>query len=140
MARSDPAQRERGARAMAQSDPGDAGQGGMANPPILLLLAVLVAFFLWSRRRRRIQEERFQAMRRHETVTHAEESARDVAHIMRQAAPREAAEAAATGGLASAARVPVQPAATLAAEPRSDLSSENGAAEIEVAEHELLGT
>ncbi|MBL8128166.1 MAG: hypothetical protein JNM64_11050, partial [Chloroflexia bacterium] len=86
---------------------------------------------------RRIQEERFREQRRQETVTHAEESARNVAHIMRQAPTRARAEAAAAEGLAAAARMPEQPAAAM---PEPDLSSDNGAAEIEMAEHELLGT
>lgn len=123
-------------RVFAQADATESPQGGIANPMTFLLLAILAIVFWWSMRRRRIQEERFREQRRQETVTHAEESARNVAHIMRQAPTRARAEAAAAEGLAAAARVPEQPAAT----PEPDLSSDNGAAEIEMAEHELLGT
>lgn len=124
-------------RVFAQADATESPQGGIANPMTFLLLAILAIVFWWSMRRRRIQEERFREQRRQETVTHAEESARNVAHIMRQAPTRARAEAAAAEGLAAAARVPEQPAAAM---PEPDLSSDNGAAEIEMAEHELLGT
>ncbi len=124
-------------RVFAQADATESPQGGIANPMTFLLLAILAIVFWWSMRRRRIQEERFREQRRQETVTHAEESARNVAHIMRQAPTRARAEAAAAEGLAAAARMPEQPAAAM---PEPDLSSDNGAAEIEMAEHELLGT
>lgn len=131
---SDQAPRRR--RLFVQADASESPQGGLANPMAFLLLAILAAFFWWSMRRRRMQEERFREQRREETVTHAEESARNVAHIMRQAPTRASAEAAATEGLAAAARMPEQPAATM---PEPDLGSDNGAAEIEIAEREMLG-
>lgn len=134
---SDQAPRRR--RLFAQADTPESPQGGIANPMTFLLLAILAVFFWLSMRRRRVQQERFLEQRRQETVTHAEESARNVAHIMRQAPTRASAEAAATEGLAAAARMPEQPtAATPELEP--DLSSENGTAEIEIAEREMLGT
>lgn len=127
-------------RLFAQSGTPESPQGGIANPMTFLLLAILAVFFWWSMRRRRAQEERFREQRRQETITHAEESARNIAHIMRQAPTRASAEAAATEGLASAARIPEQPAVedSLAA-PGPDLGSDNGAAEIEIAEREMLG-
>lgn len=124
-------------RLFAQSDTQGSPQGGIASPMTFLLLAILAAFFWWSMRRRRAQEERFRELRQQETVAHAEESARNVAHIMRQAPTRASAEAAASEGLASAARVPAQPVAA-EPEPGFDLTSENGAAEIEIAEREML--
>jgi hypothetical protein len=132
---SDQASRRR--RLFVQADPSGSPQGGIANPMTFLLLAILAIFFWWSMRRRRMQEERFREQRREETVTHAEESARNVAHIMRQAPTRATAEAAATEGLAAAARVPERPAAATS-EP--DLSSDNGAAETEIAEREMVGS
>lgn len=123
----------------AQTDAPESPQGGIANPMTFLLLAILAAFFWWSMRRRRLQDERFREQRRQETVTHAEESARDVAHIMRQAPTRASAEAAASEGLASAARVPAQP--TIApAQFDIDLGSDNGTAEVEVSDRELPGS
>ena len=124
-------------RLFAQADTAESPQGGIANPMTFLLLAILAIFFWWSMRRRRMQEERFREQRREETVTHAEESARNVAHIMRQAPTRASAEAAATEGLAAAARMPERPAAAMS-EP--DLSSDNGAAEIEMVEREMVGS
>lgn len=136
---SDQAPRRR--RFFAQADTPEPPQGGIASPMTFLLLAILAAFFWWSMRRRRVQEERFREMRRQETVTHAEESARNVAHIMRQAPTRASAEAAASEGLASAARVPAVPRiAEAEAQPGPDIGSENGAAEIEIAEREMLGS
>ena len=126
-------------RLFAQADTPESPQGGIANPMTFLLLAILAAFFWWSMRRRRMQEERFREQRRQETVTHAEESARNIAHIMRQAPTRASAEAAATEGLAAAARVPEQPETTIP-EPEPDLTSDNGTAEIEIAEREMLGS
>ncbi|MDQ2654740.1 MAG: hypothetical protein M3Z20_17030 [Chloroflexota bacterium] len=133
---SDQAPRRR--RLFAQADTPESPQGGIANPMTFLLLAILAAFFWWSMRRRRMQEERFREQRRQETVTHAEESARNIAHIMRQAPTRASAEAAAAEGLAAAARVPEQPV-TAMPEPGPDLTSDNGTAEIEIAEREMLG-
>ena len=97
---SDQAPRRR--RLFAQADTPESPQGGIANPMTFLLLAILAVFFWWSMRRRRAQQERFLEQRRQETVTHAEESARNVAHIMRQAPTRASAEAAASEGLAAA--------------------------------------
>lgn len=133
---SDEAPRRR--RLFAQADTAEPPQGGIASPVTFILLGILALFFLWSMRRRRVQEERFREQRRLETVTNAEESARNIAHIMRQAPTRASVEAAATEGLAAAARVPVQPAP---GDPEPALqSSENGAAEIEVAEREMLSS
>jgi hypothetical protein len=88
-----------------QTEDAPAGPGGF-NPTTLLLLIVAAAFFWWSMRRRRVVEERLREQRRQETVTHAQESAQNVANIMR-AGPRPGeAAAAATEGLASAARMP----------------------------------
>jgi hypothetical protein len=127
-------------RFFAQADTPEPSGGGIANPMTFLLLAILAVFFWWSMRRRRAQEERFREQRRQETVTHAEESARNIAHIMRQAPTRASAEAAAAEGLASAARIPEQPVVEGAAsEPVTDLGSDNGTAEIEIAEREMLG-
>lgn len=134
---SDQAPRRR--RLFAQAESAEPGPGGIASPMTFLLLVILAVFFWLSMRRRRVQEERFREQRRQETVTNAEESARNVAHIMRQAPTRATAEAAATEGLAAAARVPAEPA-THDAEPVPDLGSENGTAEIEIAERELLSS
>jgi hypothetical protein len=134
---SDQAPRRR--RLFAQADTPESPQGGIANPMTFLLLAILAAFFWWSMRRRRMQEERFREQRRQETVTHAEESARNIAHIMRQAPTRASAEAAATEGLAAAARIPEQPV-TAMPETEPDLTNDNGTAEIELAEREMLGS
>lgn len=122
-----------------QSDAQEAPQPGVANPMTFLLLVLLAAFFWWSMRRRRAQEERFRELRRQETVTHAEESARNIAHIMRQAPTRASAEAAASEGLAAAARVPARPEAK-EPNPAHDLTVENGTAEIDIAEEEVLGS
>jgi hypothetical protein len=134
---SDQAPRRR--RLFAQADTAEPPQGGIASPMTFLLLAILAVFFWWSMRRRRVQEERYREQRRQETVTNAEESARNIAHIMRQAPTRASAEAAATEGLAAAARVPAQPAVADQA-PFADQGSENGAAEIEIAEREMLSS
>lgn len=122
----------------AQADTSEPSPGGGLNPMTLLPVALLVVFILWTMRRRRAQEERYREQRRQETVTHAEESARNVAHIMRQAPTRASAEAAATEGLASAARMPAQPQEG-GPELEPDLGSDNGTAEIEIAEREMLG-
>ena len=81
-------------------------QGLFGSSTTILLLVFAAAVFWWSRRRRAAMEERLQTQRREAEAT-AERSARDVAHVMRQAAPPGAAAAAATEGLASAARMPV---------------------------------
>ena len=134
---SEPAPHRR--RLFAQADTSEPASGGIFNPMTLLPIALLLLFILWTMRRRRVQEERFREMRRQETIMNAEESARNVAHIMRQAPTRASVEAAATEGLASAARMPAQPAATgTDAGPEPDLNSDNGTAEIEIAERELL--
>jgi hypothetical protein len=136
---SDQAPRRR--RIFAQADTPESSQGGGLNPMTILPVALLVVFILWTMRRRRAQEERLRELRRQETVMHAEESARNVAHIMRQAPTRASAEAAASEGLAAAAHVPAQ--ADLPGgepEPVPDMSSDNGAAEIEIAEREMLGS
>jgi hypothetical protein len=140
---SDHAPRRRGL--FAQADPTESSPGGMFNPATLLPILLLILFILWTMQRRKAQEERFRELRRQETITHAQESARNVAHIMRQAPTRASAEAAATEGLAAAARVPAQPPVGTEAQPEPDLSSENGMAEIEsaevaIVERELLGS
>ena len=93
--------------------------GLFGNSTTILLLIFAVAVFWWSRRRRSAMEERLQAQRREAEET-AERSARDVAHVMRQAASPGAAQAAATEGLASAARMPVTPLSPLVAEPTGE--------------------
>jgi len=91
-----------------QTNPPVEGQPdfGIGNPTTILLLLVAVAIFWWSMRRRRSVEERMTAQRRAENIASAEESAREIANIMRQTPLPGAATAAATEGLASAARIP----------------------------------
>lgn len=98
-----------------QTEDAPSAPGGF-NPTTLLLLIVAAAFFWWSMRRRRVVEERLREQRRQETITHAQESAQNVAHIMRTAPRPGEAAAAASEGLASAARMP---AARAAAPPES---------------------
>ena len=93
--------------------------GLFGNSTTILLLIFAVAVFWWTRRRRAAMEERLQAQRREAEET-AERSARDVAHVMRQAASPGAAQAAATEGLASAARMPATPLANQDAGPASE--------------------
>ena len=81
----------------------------IGNPTTLLLLLIAAGFVWWSMRRRRGFEERLRAQRREETVANAELSARNVANIMRAAPRPEEAAAAASEGLAAAARPPVIP-------------------------------
>jgi hypothetical protein len=90
-----------------ETPPPAGGQGGgiFSNPTTLLLLALLVGFILWNRRRRTEIEARMRAQRREREET-AQQSAMNVAHIMRRSASPEDAQAAASEGLASAARVP----------------------------------
>jgi hypothetical protein len=108
------------------------GGGGFGNATTIILIAVAAAFFWWSMRRRRAMEERMQVQRRQETIDHAEQSARNVANIMRGSASPQAAAAAASEGLAAAARVPVATSPISAeAWPPADggsLVRENGAA------------
>ena len=89
----------------------DRPQGFFGSSTTILLLIFAVAFFWWSRRRRAAMEERIQAQRREAEET-AERSARDVANVMRRTASPGAAAAAATEGLASAARMPEAPSAS----------------------------
>src|SRR3954469_3607709 len=91
-----------------QTNPPAEGQPdfGIGNPTTILLLLFAVGIFWWSMRRRRAFEERMTAQRRAENIASAEQSAREIAHIMRQAPPPGAAAAAVTGGLASAANFP----------------------------------
>lgn len=109
----------------AQTEDSPAAPGGF-NPTTLVLLLVAAAFFWWSMRRRRVAEERLREQRRQETITHAEQSAQNVANIMRSAPPPGAAAAAAAEGLASAARMPAAHVAPLA-EPIVDSVTDNGA-------------
>lgn len=78
--------------------------GGFGNPMTFLLLVVAALFLWWTMRRRRSREERLRTLHREQSVAQAEESARNVAHLMRSAPPPGAAAAAAAEGLASAAR------------------------------------
>src|SRR5829696_4158303 len=96
--------------------PGDGRpQGLFGSSTTILLLIFAVAVFWWSRRRRIDMEERLRAQRREAEAT-AQQSALDVAHLMRSAPQPGAAAAAAKEGLASAARVPAAGAAEQAAE------------------------
>jgi micrococcal nuclease len=90
-----------------ETPPPAGGQAGgiFSNPTTLLLLALLVGFILWNRRKRTEIEARMQAQRREREET-AQQSAMNVAHIMRRSASPEDAQAAASEGLASAARMP----------------------------------
>lgn len=91
-------------------EPGGAGdtpaagqpQGLLGNSTTILLIVFGVAVFFWSRRRRAALEARMQEQRRERDAS-AEQSALDVARIMRQPVSRETATAAAREGLASAA-------------------------------------
>ena len=124
----------RGAAAQSEDAGAAAPQGGFANPSTVLLLIILAGFFWWSVRRRRAQEERIRELRRQEVVTHAAQSAQDVANLMRQRPSRESAEAAVSQGLAAAARMPDTPAGLPLDAPSS---SENGAHELEDVAREL---
>jgi hypothetical protein len=116
-----------------QTEEAPPAPGGF-NPTTLLLLIVAAAFFWWSMRRRRVVEERMREQRRLETVTHAQESAQNVANIMRTAPRPDEAAAAASEGLASAARVP---AARVVAPPEPVTEPVNGlGAATEAAEDE----
>src|SRR5262245_61650895 len=92
----------------AQTTPPPSGQPdfGLGNPTTIILILFAVGVFWWSMRRRRALEERMQDQRRAETMASAEESARQIAHIMRPTPQQGEAAAAATEGLASAARTP----------------------------------
>jgi hypothetical protein len=99
--------------AMAQTPPAggtrsDAGEsrspGGLGNPSTLILIVLAVAAFLWFRNRNRALEERL-LRQRQERLVEAEQSAYQVANVMRQVPPG-AAGAAAREGLASAAPPP----------------------------------
>lgn len=94
-------------RQTESTPPAESPPSGLGNPTTLLLLLVAAAFLWWSMRRRRAFEERLREQRHEETVANAELSARNVANIMRAAPPAGAAAAAASEGLASAARAPV---------------------------------
>jgi hypothetical protein len=80
-------------------------QGLFGSSTTILLVIFAVAVFWWSRRRRVDMEERLRAQRR-EAEAAAQQSALDVAHLMRAAPQPGAAAAAAKEGLASAARMP----------------------------------
>jgi hypothetical protein len=79
-------------------------QGLFGSSTTILLVIFAVAVFWWSRRRRVDMEERLRAQRR-EAEAAAQQSALDVAHLMR-AAPQPGAAAAAQEGLAPGARMP----------------------------------
>lgn len=102
--------------------------GGLGSPTTLLLLMIGAAFLWWNMRRRRAFEERLREQRRQENIAHAEQSAQNVAVIMRQKASPEAAAAAATEGLASAARMPAPESASdrLRGGPSPDAAETNG--------------
>ena len=86
--------------------PGDGRpQGLFGSSTTILLLIFAVAVFWWSRRRRIDMEERLRAQRREAEAT-AQQSALDVAHLMRASPQPGAAAAAAKEGLASAAHMP----------------------------------
>ena len=85
---------------------GEQGQGGFGSGTLFVILLLLLALFWWNTRRRRAIEDRLLSQRRQQTLEEAEQSARDVARLMRVAPAPGAAEAAAATGLASAAPVP----------------------------------
>jgi heme exporter protein D len=82
--------------------------GALGSPTTLLLILMAALLLFWNMRRRRAFEERTQAQRREQRLAEAEQSAREVANVMRTVAP-SAAAAAAAEGLASAARTPEAP-------------------------------
>lgn len=84
---------------------GDVAARGFGSPTTIILLLAAAAFFWWNMRRRRQFEDRMREQRRVETVEQAEQSAMNVAHIMRSAPSRSEAAAAASEGLAAAASV-----------------------------------
>lgn len=92
------------------------GGGALGNPTTLLLIILAAVFLFWNMRRRRAFEERMQAQRREQRLVEAEQSAREVANVMRNV-PAGAAAAAATEGLASAARMPAPPRSEADGEP-----------------------
>lgn len=116
--------------AFAQTDEtpasGEGAPGGFGSSTTIVLLVVLAAFFWWSMRRRRQFEERLQEQRRVETVEQAQQSAMNVAHIMRSTPSRADAAAAASQGLASAASV--YPPAATAPRPDESLTRDDAAA------------
>jgi hypothetical protein len=79
-------------------------QGLFGSSATILLLIFAVAVFWWSRRRRVEMEERLRTQRREAEAT-AQQSALDVAHLMRASPQPGAAAAAAKEGLASAAHM-----------------------------------
>jgi hypothetical protein len=94
-------------------------QGLFGSSATILLLIFAVAVFWWSRRRRVEMEERLRTQRREAEAT-AQQSALDVAHLMRAAPQPGAAAAAAEEGLASAARMPSAASAEPAAGAKID--------------------
>ncbi len=90
-----------------ETPPPAGGQAGglFGNPTTWLLLVLLLGFILWNRRKRTEIESRMRAQRREREET-AQQSAMNVAHIMRRPTSPEAASAAVTEGLASSARMP----------------------------------
>jgi hypothetical protein len=85
--------------------PANSTGGALGNSTTLLLIILAAIFLFWTMRRRRAVEERLLAQRREQRLVEAEQSAREVANVMRTVPPG-AAVAAATEGLASAARTP----------------------------------
>lgn len=116
---------------------GDMAARGFGGASTIVLLLAAVAFFWWNMRRRRQFEDRMREQRRIETVEHAEQSAMNVAHIMRAAPSRSEAAAAASQGLAAAASVyPPAPTAPRPDDPmtRSDAAALADRAAAEAAE------
>jgi micrococcal nuclease len=93
--------------------------GLFGSSTTIILLIFIVAAFWWSRRRRAQLEERLQAQRR-ERDEAAAESARNVAHIMRTAPRPGEVAAAASEGLAAAARIPTAPPVATGPEAAAD--------------------
>ena len=70
----------------AQTTPPEAepADGGIFNPTTLLLIVVAFGLYLWFMRRRGL-EQRLRERQRETARAEAEQSARDVAHVMRRA-------------------------------------------------------
>ena len=97
---------------------------GPGNLTTIILLVLVAVIFWWSMRRRRAFEERMRRQRREQTQEMAARSAQDVANIMRHRPEPEAAAAAATEGLAAAARMPAAPPVPPPTEPPIEIISE----------------
>ena len=100
-----PQSEETGGAGSATAPEAGRPQSLFGSSTTILLLIFAAAVFWWSRRRRVEMEERLRTQRREAEAT-AQQSALDVAHLMRTAPQPGAATAAAKEGLASAAVMP----------------------------------